>query len=357
VFNRGWGLLTLAALGSCASVHRDPSGEPVGPASVHPDGGSDLGSGPGADLAGASIDAATPPDLSTIQPSCTGEGTACATGNPGACNAGHISCQSGIPTCTPDVTSQACYGGPAGTKGIGTCRAGSQSCVGTLGDCSGEVRPATEDCFNDLDDDCDGKVNDGCPASVAVGTARSLPAQGSQTTGTAHSARCPNGAFVTRAQIYFDDLDLAVTGVAVYCATPTLTRGTGSYNLGATPTSATPMASFAGTIVSSTPVDANCGTGASGLTGGFTVQGRADSAGVYGLGMYCGDSQVSLSADNKLSITLAKSSSGSYQEYPLGAAFEASCADNEVLVGFDGRTGKWANEIQPICAPFLIKYQ
>src|SRR5260370_28536374 len=62
-------------------------------------------------------------------------GASCATGFPGLCNAGHVTCGADGAACTPDVTAQPCYSGPAGTSGQGTCHGGSQSCVGALGAC------------------------------------------------------------------------------------------------------------------------------------------------------------------------------------------------------------------------------
>jgi hypothetical protein len=57
---------------------------------------------------------------------------------------------------------QACYSGPAATKGVGVCHAGTQTCLanGTFGPCSGEVIPKGEDCTTPVDDDCNGVVND-----------------------------------------------------------------------------------------------------------------------------------------------------------------------------------------------------
>jgi hypothetical protein len=302
------------------------------------------------------------PDLGGVDPSpirgpqtCAGVGTACASGNPGACNPGHIACVDGVPTCIPDVTSQPCYAGPPGTENVGVCKGGSQSCVGALGACTGQVTPmAAELCFNDLDDDCDGKVNNGCPDSLTVGAPRVLPPQGGMA-GTAQSARCPDGAFVTRTELLFDDTDGAVAGLRIYCGTPTLAGGMTGYTLGIAPVMPQPFAGFAGSRVTGAPQNANCG--GAGLVAGFTVKGRADQNAVFGLGMYCADAQAALSTDNKLTIKLAPNSSGDYAEYPYGTSFTGVCLDSEVLVGFDGRTSAWMTRIQPVCAPLTVGYQ
>jgi hypothetical protein len=73
-------------------------------------------------------------------------------------------------TCTPGAV-QACYGGPAGTRGVGICMDGSQTCVAgaggvgsAWGTCGGWTGPGTESC-NGIDDDCDGLVDDGACAT------------------------------------------------------------------------------------------------------------------------------------------------------------------------------------------------
>jgi len=67
-------------------------------------------------------------------------------------------------------STQACYGGPAGTEGKGTCVAGTQTCTsGAWGACTGEVTPAAETC-NNKDDDCDGVTDNGLTRSCYSGT-------------------------------------------------------------------------------------------------------------------------------------------------------------------------------------------
>ena len=40
-----------------------------------------------------------------------------------------------------------------------------------------------------------------------------------------------------------------------------------------------------------------------------------------------------------------------------GTAFEDDCATNEVLIGYDGRSGAWLDAIQAICAPLVTVYK
>ncbi len=63
-----------------------------------------------------------------------------------------------------DGTTQACYGGPAGSENVGKCHAGQQTCEDGHWSqtCQGQVTPAPEAC-NSKDDDCDGQVDEGDP--------------------------------------------------------------------------------------------------------------------------------------------------------------------------------------------------
>ncbi|MHB8873382.1 MAG: MopE-related protein [Myxococcaceae bacterium] len=79
-----------------------------------------------------------------------------------------------------EAVTQACYSGPASTRGVGTCKDGVQVCAeGAFGNCEGEVLPAPERC-NWLDDDCDGSADEsltqpcftGQPAARNVGACR-----------------------------------------------------------------------------------------------------------------------------------------------------------------------------------------
>ena len=67
-----------------------------------------------------------------------------------------------------------------GTAGVGICRTGTQTCTsGTWSACAGEVKPATEVCGNDVDEDCDGLVDCADPdcsqAANCTGTKYGVP--------------------------------------------------------------------------------------------------------------------------------------------------------------------------------------
>jgi hypothetical protein len=64
--------------------------------------------------------------------------------------------------CEPGA-EQACYTGPAPTKGLGACHDGVQSCVAGswATTCTGQVTPVPESC-NGQDDDCNGLLDEGC---------------------------------------------------------------------------------------------------------------------------------------------------------------------------------------------------
>jgi hypothetical protein len=61
-----------------------------------------------------------------------------------------------------EALEQACYPGPANTRGVGLCHAGTQLCgAGAWGACQGAVTPAASDATCDArDEDCDGAVDD-----------------------------------------------------------------------------------------------------------------------------------------------------------------------------------------------------
>lgn len=64
-------------------------------------------------------------------------------------------------SCKPNTT-QECYSGRAGTKGIGACKAGTQTCDGNgqWGPCKNEVTPQSKEVCNGQDDDCNGQVDE-----------------------------------------------------------------------------------------------------------------------------------------------------------------------------------------------------
>ena len=254
-------LCLSVALVGCASA--DPAA-PVG-GGGRMDGSiagtNDLAGSAAVDLSGVTEtpDLAVPPDFAPppdLVPPCVDTGSACSTGNPGACAAGHAKCVNSVLTCVPDVTTQSCYSGTPGTAGHGVCKTGTQGCVGSLGACMGEVTNTPESCFNDTDDDCNDVVNDTCPNTVSLGAPRALGIVGGAG-GGAVSARCPANSWVTHAQFLFDDTDAHGTGVRIFCATPTLVRGPASYSISLTAVAPAPYASFQGTVY--TPPDEQVG--------------------------------------------------------------------------------------------------
>jgi hypothetical protein len=282
------------------------------------------------------------------------DGGTCTTNNPGDCAMGHAVCSGDVQSCVPDVTTQRCYDGPANTANVGACMPGTQTCIGTPGTCAGEVLPAAqENCFNDIDDDCDGKLNNGCPDHLTTGTPRALTLRGA-TASTAFSLRCPANAYVTKIVAYGDDGDEFMSGIDLYCATPTLVRGTSSYSVTPTAVTANPM-SVKGTVSAGSNATFDCGAA---FVPGWVMNGTAESGGVDELGMFCAAGALTLSNTNQLTITTTKQTVGSPAGYNFGTAFEDDCNAGEVLIGFDGQlNGSYFTELQAICAPLQVVYK
>jgi hypothetical protein len=242
-----------------------------------------------------------------------------------------------------------------------------QTCIGMLGTCSGEVKPAAQDnCFTNTDDNCNGKVGDGCPDHLVIGTPRSLGGEGNPTGGGPFSLRCPANAYLTKVLVYADTTDARVGGLDIACATPALVRGVSSYSVTPTPVAATPdhwYASHVDTTSNNTtlvpPVYFDCGT--TSFSPGWWSVGTSASvspAGDFALGMQCATGALTLSATNQLTINLTKQGTATYYGYPgSGTFFEEDCAANEVLIGYDGRSGSWFDLIQPVCAPLQVVYK
>lgn len=300
-------------------------------------------SGKSADASDAGSDAA---------PICVESDAGCATGSPGACSDGILHCDGGVAVCEAVTTTEPCYSGGGSTRNTGVCHDGTQTCTGTLGACTGEVDPAaSEDCFNNLDDDCNGLVNDGCPDYVYLGSDVDLTARGG-TGGGAATIHCPSGAYVTRVDSYFDHQDSEGSGVSIFCATPTLVKGTSSYSITlAANTPAPYLVSTGSTDVHNDRTD-DCGI--AGLVGMTGFVGLSDGSHVQGLGAHCGSGTINV-IGNALAFTFT-SEGGGYNYYGSSPFFDDECAINQVLVGFNLRHGAYLDNIQPICAPLFAHY-
>jgi len=334
-----YGLVLAAAFAAgCASAAGpDEQTQNVG-------GNSDLG---GVDLAGGGV-------VENCQPN-----QACTiNGNPGDCSAGTTFCSGNVQSCVPNATTQSCYDGPPGTMGKGVCKQGTQTCIGSLGTCDGQVKPAAaENCFNDLDDDCDGVVNNGCPNTLTTGTPRVVGGQGNSGGGAALQLRCPSNTFVTKTVIFGDNSDGYLSGLDIYCGTPTIVRGATAYTVSVA-VSATAMG-FRGTTSSGATTSFDCGTG---FSPGWQNPGFADSGGLDELGLSCANTTIALDAMNKMSFSMTKSaaasSSGANPDgYAFGSSFENDCMPGEVLVGYDVQHGTWIDYFKTVCAPLVVTYK
>jgi hypothetical protein len=107
--------------------------------------------------------------------------------------------------------TQACYSGPAGTRGVGNCRDGFQTCTqGVFGTaCASEVLPSSEVCGNSIDENCNGQLNDGCAIDAGVRDA-GVPDAGVD----AGTSSCnPNGVFTLDAGvIQYTCCDFGIAG-------------------------------------------------------------------------------------------------------------------------------------------------
>ncbi len=332
----------------------------VDPDAANPDTGlgtgDDANVGPVMDSESPDVAEASMPEAST-PPICVSSGAACMTTNPGACGPGTSGCDdAGVSVCRPVKTTQACYTGGAGTEGVGLCKGGTQSCVGTLGTCTGEVVPAAHDnCFKATDDDCNGTAGKGCPGSLSLGADRPLAGVGGANVGTAKTVHCPTGAFVTRVDSWFDDVDEHVSGVSIYCAVPSLVQGSSSYSVKLTASTPAPYQKAAGTIANDERTD-DCGT--SSLSAITSTSGLADNY-VEGIGNHCGTSAVTLNADNTITFDFAGTGDTGYNAWSdsKGTFFDQACNANEVVVGFTVRLGVWMDSIKPICAVLQVTYK
>ena len=86
------------------------------------------------------------------------EGTGGQGGSGSGGSIGTMSSGAGGALCTPGAV-EACYDGPAATRGVGTCKDGKRTCkddASGWGACADEVVPAAEVCSTTADENCDG---------------------------------------------------------------------------------------------------------------------------------------------------------------------------------------------------------
>src|SRR5438445_412349 len=65
------------------------------------------------------------------------------------------------------------------------------------------------------------------------------------------------------------------------------------------------------------------------------------SGAVTALGTFCESGTLTLSATNQLSFSFTKQGNGTAIGYAGANSVEDDCAANEVLIGYDGRSGNW----------------
>ncbi|HEX4462696.1 MAG TPA: hypothetical protein VIA18_32190, partial [Polyangia bacterium] len=241
----------------------------------------------------------------------------------------------------------------------GACAAGVQTCIGSLGACNGSVLPAAEEnCFNNVDDDCNGVVNNGCPVSVTTGTPVLLTTRGSGS-GTTFSARCPAGTFVGKVKMAGDQTDSGyVSGIALYCETPTLTANDAAMTYTLTEAlDTTPTVSVDGTVEDTTFAAIGCAN-ANGI--GWETNGYYDSTGIDGNAITCTNLTSQLSSTNQLTFLYTADSASTpngWHASGVTTTYNDACASGSVLIGYDGKKSRWITSMAAVCAPLVVNYQ
>jgi hypothetical protein len=203
------------------------------------------------------------------------------------------------------------------------------------------------------DGDSGGSDSDG-PLSPALtlGPDRPLTLAGGDGGGP-KSAHCPAGAFVTRVDSWKDPANNHASGIAIYCAKPTLMQDASSYSVSLTQIMPAPYETLLGNSAQISRQD-NCG-----LAGLATIADTSGLADIYveGLGHHCATGSVILESDAALTLDFARDGDTSFTIFTeAGARFNQACKSNEVVVGFSLRQGAWLNAIAPICAPLQVVY-
>lgn len=125
-------------------------------------------------------------------------------------------------TCSPGEVKACPYGGPGATENKGVCKAGTQTCLPNgsgFGECSGEVRPTTEDCATPDDEDCDGTPNQSSAGCVCAAGTMEACYEGDPA--TAHKGLCKDGTHTCKPDGKgWGPCDGQVLPKAESCATP-----------------------------------------------------------------------------------------------------------------------------------------
>jgi hypothetical protein len=209
--------------------------------------------------------------------------------------------------------------------------------------------PSVENCFNNSDDNGNGTINEGCPETITLGAEVPLTAYGGSG-GSAVSAYCPAGQVAIGLRIYFDDWDEYISGVGMACSPISLVKGASSYSISVT----MPMSISGYFYGGGTDDDWDYPCGAGQMV--WTTKPYTSSF-VDGLYFNCGAPSLALSPTNQLTITMSNVATDYGYNYGGGTLHAQSCGPSQVVIGYKGRYGSWLDQIQPICAPFVVNYK
>jgi hypothetical protein len=192
----------------------------------------------------------------------------------------------------------------------------------------------------------------GVSVALSLGPDRPLGLAGGDGGGP-RSAHCPPGAFVTRVDSWKDPANNHASGIAIYCATPTLMQDGSAYSVSLTQVMPAPYETLLGSSAQISRRD-DCG-----LKGLVTIADTSGLADIYieGLGHHCATGSVILESDAALGLDFERDGDTSFTIFTeAGARFNQACKTSEVVVGFTLRQGSWLNAIAPICAALQVVY-
>jgi hypothetical protein len=188
--------------------------------------------------------------------------------------------------------------------------------------------------------------------SLSLGPDRPLTLAGGDGGGP-KAAHCPAGTFVTRVDSWKDPANNHASGIAIYCAKPSLMQTASGYSVSLTQIMPAPYETLLGNSAQISRRD-DCG-----LTGLVSIADTAGLADIYieGLGNHCATGAVTLQSDAALALAFERDGDTSYTIFTdSGTRFNLACQSNEVVVGFTLRQGAWLNAIAPICAALQVVY-